>query len=363
MDGSRRSADFARKATSLPDNSAQPAVISLRPAVRPDLVRDRSEFRDDPRRPARFRNREPRAPITFYGDRLPGVVLDPGTSKKPTARAARKSERGASSRNLSFAFADSAYWGRCRTETCKSAEFPDSPVEESPDSTQDACFRGSRETHRSSEEPVGSELISSVLPGKSAKSRPMSPIRSRAVPDVSRFATVPSSCFGFLKRTFSDESRFDDIAGEASPERDGSGRNGIRTAFLRQPGRDSGAARRRVVAGSCFNNGNRSGNAMAPLAATLPLAESRRFEADGGGAARPSRRAGIDFRLCRFADDDGLRSLPWRFAAKPRNARFDFGGEAKATERPHLLSIHAENENIVLPDLFADRAHHYRATA
>lgn len=361
MDGSRRSADFAREATRLPDNSAQPTVISLRPAVRPDLVRDGPVFRDGPRRPARFRNREPRDPITIHGDRLPGGVLDPGTSKKTTARAARKSERGAPSRNLSFAFADTGLWGRCRTETCKSAEFPDSRQEDSPDPPRDVCFRGSRETRRASEEPVGSGLNSFVLLRKATKSRPMCPIRSRAVPEVSRFATVPSSCFGFLGRTFSDESRLDDISGETSPVQDGSGRFGIRSAFLRRPGRDAGAARRRAVAGSCFNVGSRDRNAIAPLAAALPLAESRRIGADRGGAARPSRRAGIDIRLCRFADDDGLQSMPGRSAAKRRNARFDAGNEAKATERPHLRAIHAKM--FVLPDLHADVAYQYRATA
>lgn len=361
MDGSRRSADFAREATRLPDNSARTTAISRPPdGRRPNLVRGGPEFRDDPRRPARFRNREQRDPIPLYRDRLPGCVLDPGTPKKPTARPARKCERGAPGRNLSFAFAGSALWGRCRTETFKSAECPDSRLEDSPDSARDVCFRGSRETHRASEEPVGSGLNMSVLPGKSAKSRPMSPIRSRAAPVGSRYAAVPSSCFGFPGRTFSDESRLDDIAGEASPERDGSGRFGIRSASLRQPGKDAGAARRRGAAGSCFNAGSRAGSAIAPLAATLPLAESRRIEADDR-AARLTRRAGIDIRLCRFADDDGLRSMPGRFAAKRRKARFDSGDEAKATERPRLRAIHAEN--IVLPYLFADAAHQFRATA
>ena len=362
MDGSRRFADFAREATRLPDNSVRSTAISRPPdGRRPNPVRGESEFQDDSRRQARFRNREPRDLIPFYRDRLPGGVLDPGTPKKPTAGAARKRERGAPSRNLSFAFADSALWGRCRTETCKSAEFPDdSRLEDSPDSARDVCFRDSRETHRASEEPAGSGLNSPVLPGKSAKSRPMSPIRSRATLEISRFATVPSSCFGFLERTFSDESRLDDIACEASPERDGSGRFGIRSSCLRLPGRDAGAARRRGIAGSCLNTGNRAGNAIAPVAATLPLAEFRRIEADGG-AARRSRRAGIDIRLCRFADDDGLRSMPGRFAAKRRNARFGSGDEAEATDRPRLRAIHAEK--FVLPDLRADRAHQYLATA
>ena len=99
---------------------------------------------------------------------------------------------------------------------------------------------------------------------------------------------------------------------------------------------------------------------MAPLAATLPLAASRRIEADGG-AARCSRRTGIDIRLCSFTADDGLRSVPGRFAAKRRNTRIDSGDEAKTTERPRLRAIHSEK--FVLPDLRADRAHQNRATA